>query len=129
MVSSMSASRADYQLVGHDSHTKRSLSAHNIVPQHSVALCILNYRSHFSPFLRNFVDVFRLTLQKHSSLLVTRTLHVSAQLAVIRCTSCRISRCTLLHFAFLKCKILTKYFKIDFKYHTVTILLFSMCNR
>jgi hypothetical protein len=63
---------------------------------------IINYHSHFSPSLCNFVDVLKFTLQKHSSLPI-HTLHVSGQLAIIRCTSCRGNCCpavTLLHFAF-----------------------------
>jgi hypothetical protein len=64
--------------------------------QHSVAPCNMNYYSHFLPFLRNFVDVLKFTFEKHSSLPIIRTLHVSAQLsAIIRSTGCRGNCCPL----------------------------------
>jgi hypothetical protein len=72
------------------------------------AIIIINYYSHFPTFLFVFVDVLKFTLQNHSSLPVIRTRHVSAQLAIIRCISCRINCCpfvTLLHFEFQRCKI------------------------
>jgi hypothetical protein len=49
----------------------------NAILQHPVALCILNQHFHFSPSLCDFVDVLKLILQKHSSLPVIWTLHVS----------------------------------------------------
>jgi hypothetical protein len=39
--------------------------------------------------LRDFVDVFGFTLQKHSCLPAIETLYVSAQLAIVWCKSCK----------------------------------------
>jgi hypothetical protein len=84
-----------------------------IILQHPVALYILKYHLHFSPFLCKFDHVLKFTLQNHSSLPIIRTVNVSAKLAaIIRCASCRgnccpMSRCYTLHFKSILTYLLT----------------------
>jgi hypothetical protein len=80
-----------------------------------------DYHSHFSPSLRTFVEF---ALQKHSSLPVVWTLHVSAQLAIIRLqvveeTAAPLSRCYTLHFKGVK------YLQNILKYHAMIILFYE----